>query len=60
MSSFEDFLYEIYYSGLYEEVMEYVGKLREKDPYSDFETIVERAYSEIKKLKELKENGGIA
>lgn len=60
MSSFEDFLYEIYYSGFYDEVMEYVGKLREQDPYSDFETIVERAYSEIKKIKELKENGGIA
>ena len=56
----EDYLYELYNSGLYDEVMEMVGLLRQEDPYSDFKDIVEKAHKEVLQIKELKDNGGVA
>ena len=51
----EDLLYEMFYNGLYDEVMQKTKELREKDPYSDFDTLVKKAYEIIKK-----KYGGVA
>ena len=49
VSDVEDLLYEIYYSGLYDQVLELTGELTETDKYrhTEFGTRLKIAYEKV-------------